>query len=303
MDEGRRAGGGTRPRTIWAAVGAALLLFSLSACAAGETGPSGLRGSRTEPGSSPELAEERHDPSGPKKRGRDSQKEKERKPALAPKSPAPVASPPSTRRVASVIDVIDGDTIEVSRSSGSESVRLIGVDTPETVHPSVPVECFGPKASSFTTTALLAKTVRLEFDDERRDHYGRLLAYVWTRGKLFNKVLVERGYAEVTIYAPNDEHEAILYSAQSRARAADRGAWGACAAGAPGGGGGGNGGGGAAPAPASGGPGCDPNYTGACIPRYPPDIDCDDAGATNFSSVGSDPHGFDGDSDGVACEG
>jgi micrococcal nuclease len=194
--------------------------------------------------------------------------------------------------------VVDGDTIEVSRGSRTDSVRLIGIDTPETVHPTVPVECFGPQASSFTTNTLLGESVRLEFDDERRDQYDRLLAYVWLDGKLFNEVLVARGYAEVTIYEPNDAYEGSLYSAQSRARSGDRGAWAACPAG----------GGGGGPdeekvAPPAGGGNCDPNYKGACIPVYPPDIDCDDAGATNFRSTGTDPHGFDGDSDGVACEG
>ncbi len=226
-----------------------------------------------------------------------------KKKAKIPKSPpAPVEDPePRPRRhVVAVTDVVDGDTIEVARASGSDSVRLIGVDTPETVHPSVPVECYGPRASAFTAGSLLGENVRLEFDDERRDHYGRLLAYVWLGGKLFNKVLVARGFAEVTIYEPNDAYEDVLYSAQSRARSADLGAWGACSGG---GGGGGAGSGKEKIASPGSGSKCDPNYEGACVPPYPPDIDCDDAGATNFRSTGTDPHGFDADGDGVACEG
>jgi micrococcal nuclease len=67
--------------------------------------------------------------------------------------------------------------------------------------------------------------------------------------------------------------------------------------------GGGSGGGDKANAGGSNGSGnCDQNYEGACIPPYPPDLDCSEVSASGFRSVGSDPHGFDGDSDGVACE-
>ena len=85
-----------------------------------------------------------------------------------------------------VTRVVDGDTIEVNYRGSIVDIRLIGVDTPETVHPTEPVECFGPAASRFTTASLTEETVRLEFDVERRDYYGRLLAYVWDDGKLFN---------------------------------------------------------------------------------------------------------------------
>ena len=80
-----------------------------------------------------------------------------------------------------VTRVVDGDTIQVDYRGTTADVRLIGVDTPETVHPSEPVGCFGPVVSRFTTATLTRETVRLEFDVERRDHYGRLLAYVWDK--------------------------------------------------------------------------------------------------------------------------
>ncbi|HEX2236621.1 MAG TPA: thermonuclease family protein [Actinomycetota bacterium] len=194
--------------------------------------------------------------------------------------------------------MIDGDTIEVARG-GTLDVRLIGIDTPETVHPHEPVQCYGPAASAFTTRALEGDSVRLEFDVERRDAYGRALAYVWEDGRLFNQLLVQRGFATVATFPPNVRYVDRLVAAQRRARRADRGLWGACGGRASGGGGSR----GASVGTATRGTGgnCDPNYRGACVPRYPPDLDCDRV-PSGFTSIGSDPHGFDGDGDGVACE-
>ena len=81
--------------------------------------------------------------------------------------------------VAQVMRVIDGDTIEVRIGGHEEDVRLIGVDTPETVKPDTPVQCFGERASHFTKRRLSGQRVRLIFGVERRDIYGRLLAYVY----------------------------------------------------------------------------------------------------------------------------
>ncbi len=78
-----------------------------------------------------------------------------------------------------VVRVVDGDTIEVRLDGRDEDVRLIGVDTPETVKPDTPVQCFGERASHFTKRRLTGKRVRLVFGVERRDVYGRLLAYVY----------------------------------------------------------------------------------------------------------------------------
>lgn len=194
-----------------------------------------------------------------------------------------------------VTRVIDGDTIEVSLRGRTVDIRLIGVDTPETVHPSEPVECFGPEASSFTNTRLSGERVRLEFDVERTDRYGRTLAYVWLGDKLFNRMLVRQGFAQVSTYPPNVKYVERFTAAQRAARDSDAGLWGAtCPSEEEQT---------AKPAPLSGGgKNCDPNYTGACIPPYPPDLDCTEISATNFNSVGSDPHGFDGDGDGIACE-
>lgn len=205
-----------------------------------------------------------------------------------------------------VARVIDGDTIEVVLRGRTIDIRLIGIDTPETVHPTEPVECFGPKASEFTTSRLSDRNVQLDFDAERKDQYGRTLAYIWVGNQLFNKTLVAGGFASVTIYEPNDEYASRLYTAESFAESHDRGMWGACSVSSDGdtqaiGGDSGSGSGGSK----SGGSGagnCDPNYEGACIPPYPPDLDCTEISASGFRSVGSDPHGFDGDGDGIACE-
>ncbi len=188
-----------------------------------------------------------------------------------------------------VTRVVDGDTIEVSLRG-----RTV-VDTPETVHPSEPVECFGPEASSFTSARLSGQRVRLEFDVERTDRYGRTLAYVWLDDKLFNRSLVRQGFAKVSTYPPNVKYVERFSAAQRAARYSDAGLWGATCPSEEDET--------AKPAPISGGgKNCDPNYTGACIPPYPPDLDCTEISATNFNSVGNDPHGFDGDADGIACE-
>jgi micrococcal nuclease len=193
-----------------------------------------------------------------------------------------------------VARVIDGDTIEVGLEGTLVEVRLIGVDAPESVHPTEPIECLGRAASAFTRRSLEGEGVGLEFDAERTDRYGRMLAYVWEEGRLFNATLVARGLARVYTFPPNVGHERRFLAAQRRARASDRGLWGGCD------------GAGKAP-PGGGGAGsrrgrCDPDYEGACIPPYPPDLDCSEVSASGFRSVGRDPHGFDGDGDGVGCE-
>lgn len=91
--------------------------------------------------------------------------------------------------------VIDGDTIVVDVNGKEERVRLIGVDTPETVHPEKPVEYFGKEASEFTKRMIEGKKVRLEYDWQRRDKYGRLLAYVYLEdGTFLNAEIIKQGY-------------------------------------------------------------------------------------------------------------
>jgi len=91
--------------------------------------------------------------------------------------------------------VIDGDTILLDMNGEQERVRLIGVDTPETVHPTKPVKYFGKEASEFTKSMVEGKRVRLEYDWQRRDKYGRLLAYVYLEdGTFLNAEIIKQGY-------------------------------------------------------------------------------------------------------------
>ncbi len=129
--------------------------------------------------------------------------------------------------------MIDGDTITVifDGHSSSESVRLLGIDTPETNHPSKPVQCYGAEASAYLTQLLPKGTaVTLIRDVEPTDQYDRLLAYVVrTDDMMFvNLDLVEQGYAAVLTYEPNTTHAADLSAAESRARSAQAGLWGFC---------------------------------------------------------------------------
>jgi micrococcal nuclease len=132
---------------------------------------------------------------------------------------------------ARVTRVIDGDTIEVRLGGGTEHVRLLGIDTPETHHPTKPVQCYGKEASARTTDLLPAGTdVRLERDEEERDTYGRLLAYVYrsSDGLFVNLDLVQQGYASLLTIRPNVAHLSDLTAAESNARSQGLGLWGQC---------------------------------------------------------------------------
>ncbi|HEY8808871.1 MAG TPA: thermonuclease family protein [Solirubrobacterales bacterium] len=130
--------------------------------------------------------------------------------------------------VVQVSRVVDGDTIEVLLGGRSEDVRLIGVDTPETVKPDTPVQCFGERASHFTKRRLTGRWVRLVFGVERRDVYGRLLAYVYLHGRFFNPILVRRGLARSLTIPPNDRFAPRFRRLELVAARAGRGLWGAC---------------------------------------------------------------------------
>ena len=129
---------------------------------------------------------------------------------------------------ARVVRVVDGDTIVVSVDGEDEYVRYIGVDTPETVKPDTPVRCFGPRASDENHRLVEDRTVRLTFDREARDDYGRLLAYVYAGGRFVNAELVRGGYARTLAIAPNTSHAAELQRLAARAARVGRGLWGAC---------------------------------------------------------------------------
>jgi micrococcal nuclease len=138
---------------------------------------------------------------------------------------------PLPRGSATVVHVIDGDTVDLLVGRRAETARLLGVDTPETVKPGAPVDCFGPEASARTKALLPPGTeVRLTRDVEVRDRFERLLVYVVrAEDDLFvNRALVADGYARTLSIAPNDAHEADLAAAEADAREQGRGLWGRC---------------------------------------------------------------------------
>ncbi|HWO83042.1 MAG TPA: thermonuclease family protein [Solirubrobacterales bacterium] len=124
--------------------------------------------------------------------------------------------------------VVDGDTVEVQLDGEEEDVRYIGVDTPETVKPDTPVQCFGPQASDFNHRLVEHRRVRLVFGAEQRDVYGRLLAYVYLDGRFVNAELVRRGLARTLTIPPNDRFAGRLKRLEIAAARAGRGLWGAC---------------------------------------------------------------------------
>ena len=142
---------------------------------------------------------------------------------------------PSGPLTARVTHVVDGDTIDVTLADGDEeTVRYIGIDTPETVKPGTPVQCGGPRAHEVNDRLVYGRTVTLRFDAERRDVYGRLLAYVYlpragTRPLFVNAELVRLGLARTLTIPPNDSFAPLFARLAARAGAAGRGLWGRCA--------------------------------------------------------------------------
>jgi micrococcal nuclease len=206
---------------------------------------------------------------------------------------------------ATVTRVVDGDTIEISPSfEGFWTVRLIGVDTPETHGGTQP---YGSEARNFTRQYLEGKEVSLELDVEKVDPYGRLLAYVYLPdGEMFNETLVEEGYAQVATFPPNVKYTDRFLEAQREARAANRGLWGLSTAElcqqTDRGNGIGGGCSGSEPesqleyrSDSSAGNGGDSNLDCA-------DFETHEEAQRVLEQDPSDPHYLDGDDDGVACE-
>jgi micrococcal nuclease len=135
-----------------------------------------------------------------------------------------------TARTGQVVKVVDGDTIRVRLGAGTERVRLIGIDTPETVKPDTPVQCYGRAASAEAHRLLDGRSVRLVGDAEARDRYGRLLAYVYRRpdGLFVNAELARRGFARQLTIPPNVRYADRFGALVAQARGAGRGLWGAC---------------------------------------------------------------------------
>ncbi|MBI1293016.1 hypothetical protein GC173_17545, partial [bacterium] len=143
--------------------------------------------------------------------------------ATRPEAPPP----PAERDVATVIRVVDGDTLLVRIGESEERIRLLNIDTPESVHSdasrNLPI---GKKASEFTRNALENRQVRLESGREERDRYGRRLAYVFTEGNNFNVQLVSEGWSPyVTKYGKSQRYDADFRRAEEQARKTKKGIW------------------------------------------------------------------------------
>lgn len=140
-------------------------------------------------------------------------------------------SQPAEPGHATIVDVIDGDTVEIDVGGRRERVRLLGVDAPESVHPSVPVQCFGQEASAGLAELLPpGSAVRLERDVEARDRYQRLLLYLYrAEDDLFvNRWLLDQGLADTSFYEPNTTRSAELTAARAAAEVGRIGLWGHC---------------------------------------------------------------------------
>lgn len=188
-------------------------------------------------------------------------------------------------RAGTVTYVVDGDTVDVRlRGGGLERVRLIGIDTPERGR------CDAARATSLAVRLALGRRVTLRGDATQatRDRYGRLLAYVWIHGDtdLGYRQLV-RGYARVYVYDRPFARLAAYRRAEALGRRRPDGIWRACRA----------------PATGSAAHRCAPSYPDARIPPPPPDLGCRGVPFRGFRVVGADPHRFDGDGNGVGCEG
>lgn len=128
----------------------------------------------------------------------------------------------------SIVRVIDGDTVDVDINGQTERIRLIGLDTPETVDPRKPVQCFGKEASDKAKSILTGQKVKIETDPSQglRDKYGRLLAYIFLPdGTLFNQTMIEEGYGHEYTYNLPYKYQTEFKASQVRVRELKKGLW------------------------------------------------------------------------------
>lgn len=220
-------------------------------------------------------------------------------PSPTPPSAAPALSPTGTTPTiavacleglvwepATLVRVIDGDTIDVRINSSTERVRYIGVNTPERNQPGY------SEATQANRSLVESGPLWLARDVSDRDRFGRLLRYVIAGEQFVNLALVEQGMAQAATYPPDVRCVDTYLAAQQRARENGAGLW--------------------ANRPAlvqptvvpATGQQCHPAYPDVCIPPPPPDLDCRDIPHRRFRVdwTYGDPHGFDGNRDGIGCE-
>ncbi|MDY0941184.1 MULTISPECIES: thermonuclease family protein [Priestia] len=141
-------------------------------------------------------------------------------------SPSKASREDVVGEAATVERVVDGDTLKVKMLNGkTDRVRLLLVDTPETKHPKLGVQPFGPEASAYTKKRLEGQEITLEFDVQERDQYGRLLAYVWIDNELYNEELLAKGLARVAVFPPNTKYVDEFKKIQEQARKSEKGIW------------------------------------------------------------------------------
>lgn len=211
--------------------------------------------------------------------------------ATLPSSIAACIPRETKREVGIVVNIVDGDTIDVVISGTQYRVRYIGLDTPEVS------EYYFSQAKAANTNLVYDKRVLLVKDVSETDKYDRLLRYVIVGDTFVNQELVRKGFAHATAYPPDVACSSYLVMNETQARLELAGFWKPTPTASIG----------VIPIPlptsSGGGGNCDPAYPTVCIPPPPPDLDCGDISFRNFQVLPPDPHNFDGDGDGIGCEG
>src|SRR5699024_4134059 len=210
---------------------------------------------------------------------------------------------PERAQPATVARIVDGDTLELSADRAGPAlsttsqidVRLLEIDTPETVDPNEPEQCYGQQAAAqLKQLAPPGSTVWVQRDEELTDRYGRYLLYLWnSEGTFVNLSLAKDGYARAVLYQPNDKHWDTISAAENDAQTTQVGLWGVCSSfGAPV----------ATPEPTGPAPGQGDTGGAYLFPPPPPDKDCGPNAAGDFPVRPGAPHRFDRDGDGIGCE-
>ena len=130
-----------------------------------------------------------------------------------------------------IVKITDGDTFKVLIRGEKVTIRPIGIDTPETVHPTKPVQCFGPESSAYAEELLGGSSVYLEYDESQGllDKYDRTLAHVWTVGKtLYAADAIRKGFGREYTYSADYKYKELYLDDQSKAKASSSGLWGSC---------------------------------------------------------------------------